>query len=533
MTQPKQSPTRAYSHQSALGQNCGVRRDATRAGDSAPAQSRAVPCAPAARLEAPLEAEPKVEDSKLPDSVPRVIAGKYRLVDVLGRGGMGSVWRAEHLTLNSPVAVKLLEPAVAGDPLGLARFMREARAAAKLRSPHVVQILDHGVDDGVPYIVMELLEGEPLANRLAREGRLGLNETVQIINHIARALSRAHAAGIIHRDLKPDNVFLTRDDDDQPLAKLLDFGIVKSPQGVLETRSEQSTGPGILVGTPYYASPEQAQGTFVLDHRSDIWALGVIAFECLTGERPFRGESLGDVLLEICVHPMPVPSKRGPVPPGFDEWFAKVCARPRDQRFASAKAAATALALLSEPAAPEVREPPLAIPIQVDVQIDTPLGTTVREPRVNHSRWSTRVGVACALLLTFGVLAYAARARMSAAQEGERSPASEAARVTEASLAARSAAPTTESTSLVTVESTRGDSTSAPSRDGGAAPQPLDVSPPSPTTSQPASPEARPRPRSGPPAPRARVRPQPPKAAPDPGWSTRDKPANGVPDYGI
>ncbi|HET9932891.1 MAG TPA: protein kinase [Polyangiaceae bacterium] len=457
--------------------------------------------------------------------MPKIIAGKYRLVDVLGRGGMGSVWRAEHLTLNSPVAVKLLEPGVAGDPLGLARFMREARAAAKLRSPHVVQILDHGVDEGVPYIVMELLEGEPLANRLAREGRLGLNETVQIVTHIARALSRAHAAGIIHRDLKPDNVFLTRDDDDQPLAKLLDFGIVKSLQGVLETRSEQSTGPGILVGTPYYASPEQAQGTFVLDHRSDIWSLGVIAFECLTGERPFRGESLGDVLLEICVQPMPVPSKRGPVPPGFDEWFAKVCARPRDQRFASAKAAAVALSMLCEAPAPEVREPPLAIPIHVD----TPLGTTVREPRVDHARRSTWVGVACALVLTFAVLAYMTRMRIAAA--GRSSPASESARVEE--VPSRAASPQTSINAALAESppSVAPGATPEPTGEPGVGSETLDAGVPTPPKGSAEAPPAPPR--ASVPRPPSRPRVQPSRRPAPSGWTTRERSPTGAPDYGI
>lgn len=450
---------------------------------------------------------------------------------------MGSVWRAEHLTLNSPVAVKLLEPAVAGEPLGLARFMREARAAAKLRSPHVVQILDHGVDEGVPYIAMELLEGEPLANRLAREGRLSLTETVRIITHIARALSRAHAVGIIHRDLKPDNVFLTRDDDDQQLAKLLDFGIVKSLQGVLETRSEQSTGPGILVGTPYYASPEQAQGTHVLDHRSDVWALGVIAFECLIGERPFRGESLGDVLLEICVQPMPVPSKRGPVPPGFDEWFAKVCARPRDQRFESAKLAASELAKLCEVPTPETRETAsLAIPVQVD----TPLESTVREPRFRHSRRSTFAGVLCALLLTVAALASMAHLRTATAGRAAAfmatisgaDAASEEGTSTDAGTtppAPRMAV--TEPAPSLPVRTAEPNQSLADAGTPERTPQ-VDVAPLPPQQS--ASAKVAP---AAPARPLYRPRPKPPQSrpqAPAPGFpSARDRSSNGVPDYGI
>src|SRR5213595_3298274 len=156
-----------------------------------------------------------------------ILAGKYRLVRQLGRGGMGSVWFAHHLTLQAPVAVKLMDPEIANNAESLHRFMNEAKAAATLRSPHVVQVLDHGVDNGVPFIVMELLEGESLGDRLCARGGLGPVETSRIVTQIARALSRAHDAGIIHRDLKPENVFLVRNDEEE-VVKLLDFGVAKS-----------------------------------------------------------------------------------------------------------------------------------------------------------------------------------------------------------------------------------------------------------------------------------------------------------------
>ena len=156
----------------------------------------------------------------------RIVAGKYRLLSVLGQGGMGTVWRAEHLQLGAPVAVKLIDPKAAGGVDALRLCQKEARAAAALRSPHVVQVLDFGSDDatGSPFIVMELLEGESLADRLVRRGKLSPAETSRVLTHVARALSRAHDAGIIHRDLKPANVFLVRNDDEE-LAKVLDFGI--------------------------------------------------------------------------------------------------------------------------------------------------------------------------------------------------------------------------------------------------------------------------------------------------------------------
>ena len=269
----------------------------------------------------------------------RVIAGRYRLAAQLGQGGMGSVWRADHLTLRSPVAVKLIDPEIANRAEILDRFQREAQAAATLRSPHVVQILDYGVDEGVPYIVMELLEGESLASRLERVGRLSYGETARFVMHVARALGRAHEAGIVHRDLKPDNVFLVRNDD-QEVGKVLDFGIAK--QGGLGT-AKGPTRTGNILGTPGYMSPEQAQGTKAVDGRSDLWSLGVIAYECIVGQVPFESPALGDLLLKICVHPIPIPSQHGVVPAGFDAWFARACCRDVDQRFQSAKDLADAL----------------------------------------------------------------------------------------------------------------------------------------------------------------------------------------------
>jgi serine/threonine protein kinase len=267
---------------------------------------------------------------------------------------MGSVWYAEHLSLSSAVAVKLLEPSIAADLHSLQRFHHEARAAAALRSPHVVQIFDHGVDQGTPYIVMELLEGETLADRLCRSTVLSPSQAGWIVTHIARALSRAHAAGIVHRDLKPSNVFIVQNDDKE-LAKLLDFGVAKSLNETDLGQVDNATRPGALVGTPYYVSPEQAHGDTTLDHRADIWALGVIAFECLLGRHPFEAQTLGSLLLQICTRPMPVPSSFGKVPAGFDAWFARACARDVGQRFDTAKQAATELRRACEEA--EARDP--------------------------------------------------------------------------------------------------------------------------------------------------------------------------------
>jgi len=271
----------------------------------------------------------------------QVLSGKYRLERELGRGGMGSVWQAEHLTLRSPVAIKLIDAEIATNPEALSRFLREAQAAASLRSPHVVQILDHGVDEGVPFIVMELLEGESLAARIERVRRLSPADTARIMTQVGRAMTRAHDAGVVHRDLKPDNIFLVRNDEEE-IAKVLDFGIAKSNAHGLASVSS-ATRTGSVLGTPYYMSPEQAEGAKGVDHRTDIWAMGVIACECLIGTRPFDAETLGALLLAICAREMPIPSRRGAVPAGFDAWFARACARDVGQRFVSAKEAAQEL----------------------------------------------------------------------------------------------------------------------------------------------------------------------------------------------
>ena len=274
----------------------------------------------------------------------RLLSGRYRLLSKLGQGGMGSVWRAEHVALRTIAAVKLIDPSIAESAEARARFEREAQAAASLRSAHVVQILDYGVDDGLPYIVMELLQGESLADRLERVGRLEPRETAVILAQVAKAMARAHEQHIVHRDLKPDNIFLIRDGDEE-IAKVLDFGIAKSRgDGVTNV----ATQTGTMLGTPYYMSPEQAIGQRAVDHRTDIWAFAVIAYESITGARPFEGETIGGVAVAICVGRIPRPSEVGSVPEGFDEWFARCTDRDPNQRFQSIKDAAVHLQAVCE-----------------------------------------------------------------------------------------------------------------------------------------------------------------------------------------
>lgn len=261
-----------------------------------------------------------------------LLNGRFRLIEELGRGGMGAVWRAEDLELEAPAAVKLIDAQFVQSPEALARFKREAKAAAAIRSTHVVQILECGVDDQIPYIAMELLKGETLAKRIETLGALTPEMTLNVLTHVGRALSLAHKNGIVHRDLKPDNVFLVREMDED-IGKVLDFGIARKLGALGDTGGFQ-TQTGAVLGTPYYMSPEHTMGQFV-DQRSDIWSLGVITFECLTGKLPFEHDSLGGLFRAICVAPPPVPSQVGPVPVGFDEWFARATARDPNDRFQS------------------------------------------------------------------------------------------------------------------------------------------------------------------------------------------------------
>ncbi len=270
----------------------------------------------------------------------QIIAGRYRLVHPLGAGGMASVWRGEQLSTGLPVAIKIIAPELVSVPGAIDRLRAEARAVAQLRSRHVVQIHDHDVDGELgPFIAMELLEGESLASRQTRLGALEPAQVSAIVSQIAKGLSKAHAAGIIHRDLKPENVFLVWDEDGTEIAKVLDFGVAKVPLAL----ASGLTAHGLLVGTLCYMSPEQALGG-VVDHRTDLWALGVIAFQCLVGRLPFPDSSPGMLILAISTHPLPVPSRICPsVPASFDLWFEKACSRDPAQRYQSAQEMAAAL----------------------------------------------------------------------------------------------------------------------------------------------------------------------------------------------
>jgi serine/threonine-protein kinase len=261
---------------------------------------------------------------------------------------MGSVWSATHLGLGQQVAIKLVSATFARSTEGLRRFDREAKAAAKIQSRHVPQVFDNGVlDDGTPFLAMELLRGESLAKRIQLSGPISLPETVSILDQCCRALSRAHSLGIVHRDIKPDNIYLARSvDEDGYVVKVLDFGIAKFTS--LGEVDHSATRTGTLVGTPQFMSPEQARGLRSVDFRTDLYSLGLVAYTMLTGNVAFSGDSLGDLLLQICAEPLPLLRAAAPLlPSDMEAWFQRACARDPEQRYPSAQALAEALRIAS------------------------------------------------------------------------------------------------------------------------------------------------------------------------------------------
>jgi eukaryotic-like serine/threonine-protein kinase len=256
------------------------------------------------------------------------------LIKPLRSGGMGSVWLASHATLGNEVVVKFLAKSLHEDEQSRERFTREASAAAQVRSPHVVQTFDYGLlQNGTPFIVMEYLDGLDLG-QVVRTRRLGLEQIASIIEQVARALDASHRRGIIHRDVKPANIFMLDVGAKDPFVKLLDFGVAKT------TSAMTLTSTGEVVGTPVYMSPEQIAGK-PLDHRADLWSLGVVAFRCLTGKRPFDGSTVAEVAYKVVHAPIPKLSDLEPtIALSIEHWFSKACARDIEQRYASARAMA-------------------------------------------------------------------------------------------------------------------------------------------------------------------------------------------------
>ena len=283
------------------------------------------------------------DDSHLP-APGDVLAGKYRVERLIGRGGMGAVFAAQHMLLNQRVAVKLLLGELVSSQEATARFMNEARAAAKIQGDHVARVLDIGqLPTGTPYMVLEYLEGSDLAGILHQRGVLSVPEVADYALQALDALAQAHAAGIVHRDLKPANLFLAKRHDGSSVVKVLDFGISKNlapltgtPQGMTQTRA--------LLGSPEYMSPEQLRTPRGVDARTDIWSMGVILYELLTGRMPFAGEALGELFLQIMEGtPPPARSVRPDIPAALDAAITRCLSRDPSARFQNVKELADVL----------------------------------------------------------------------------------------------------------------------------------------------------------------------------------------------
>ncbi len=299
-----------------------------------------------------------------------VIAGSYRIDEIIGRGAIGAVFAGMHLRLERPVAVKFVDPSLVDDPEIRARFKREAKIAAQIGSSHAVEVFDYGVgEDGAPYLVMERLNGEDLHARMQREGRLSVDRALRIAKQVCRALGAAHTIGIVHRDLKPENIFLVERDGVTEFVKVVDFGL----STFVQSDDTRLTRAGQSVGTPLYMAPEQA-GAHAFDARVDVYSLGVLIFEMTTGRLPFEATTLQALLVALATQPPRSIRYYAPeLPIELDDLVLRFIARdPRVRPKSAAAALAEIIALEERLAQKTLPSSPLPVAVRVrpDVAID-------------------------------------------------------------------------------------------------------------------------------------------------------------------
>ncbi len=370
-------------------------------------------------------------ESAWSDGAPRAgerIGGKYVCERVLGAGGMGVVVAARHAQLDQQVAVKVLLPEALRDPSAADRFLREARAAAAIKSEHVARVVDFGtLDTGAPYLVMEYLEGADLKAVLSADPSMPVSAVVDYAIQACEALFEAHRRGIVHRDLKPANLFLARRVDGSPLVKILDFGISKTVSQVATAAgSDQSiTKTGAVFGTPAYMSPEQLRSSKQVDHRTDIWSMGVTLYELMTGRLPFGGPD--DGVVSMVAHiledvPPRVSTLRPDVPAGLDDVVARCLSKDASDRYPSAAALAEALAPFASAASMETlrrieRMSIDSLPFEATVRSDS-ANLSGSQPRPMSSAWGRTDGHASPKRRPWGIVAVASVALLTASAVG-------------------------------------------------------------------------------------------------------------------
>ncbi len=326
-----------------------------------------------------------------------VLNEKYRLVEQIGEGGMATIWRAVQISLDRPVAVKFISAVGPSAAKYVERFLEEAKLAAAIRHRNVIDIVDFGTTvEGTAYMVLELLQGESLADRMARTPPLTLGEIVNLAVLALSGLQAVHNAGVVHRDLKPENIFLVTDEDGA-YPKLLDFGVSKS----LERKDGRAlTQEGVLIGTPQYMAPEQARGLRDVDRRIDVWAMGVVLYELLTGKLPYDSENVGDILIQIVSQDAPpISFYRPEIGPDLSAVVQRALARNRDDRYAGAKEMRAALieaaAKLGDAAGMWGRITPGAGMLRPD-ELHTPISGLIQVVAVEHARAAQRSATASA-----------------------------------------------------------------------------------------------------------------------------------------